>query len=561
MCDHDNPNLNRKPKQAVEGARLQDGKAHTKHHTRWSRRGFLGSLGLAGAGSVCLGGLNILSAKASPLMAALNQADGDRILVLVRLKGGNDGLNTIVPLYQYDYYANIRPTLRIPENQLFNLSDELGLSPSLSDTNSLWQEGRMKVLNSVGYADQNLSHFRSSDIWATADLTDESATNGWLGNYFADAYPDYLVNPPTAPPAVQIGQSNIFFGTLNGSQTDLGFSVSDPIELYEIAQNGQLYDVLDVPECYYGDQVSYLRAVTNSTYNYAEAIHEAYQNGANAVEYSPNSLSDQLAMIARLIKGGLGTKIYMVSIGGFDTHAEQAATHDTLLQMVGRGMSDFYADLSANDFGETAGNVLSVTFSEFGRTIEENSTFGTDHGASAPMLFFGGGLDEGPQILGQTASLTDTDNVGNLKHHVDFRSVYATLLESWLCVEPDAVDAVFGQAIERIDGLVKDCQSNQTPTSISALDAAGDFDHWVEFDGGRSILHIELKRDAAVHVEVYNIGGKPVAQLFSGYQAAGRHQLDFSPRAQRLPVGAYVYHIRFDNRETAAGRLMNFGGR
>ena len=207
--------------------------SHDQEHATWNRRSFIQALGLAGAGSIMLGGTNVSASAPSPLSVALSQSENDNILVIIRLKGGNDGLNTIVPLYDYDTYANLRPTIRHQENELLSLSPDFAIPSYMNALESVWGEGNMKVIHGVGYPDQSLSHFRSSDIWASTDAINDEQT-GWWGRYFEDLYPDYLINPPEIPPAIQIGSiGNLIF---EGTNSNYAFSVTDPEQLANLAQ-------------------------------------------------------------------------------------------------------------------------------------------------------------------------------------------------------------------------------------------------------------------------------------------------------------------------------------
>ena len=208
MCNHkttDNKNMR-------HGAALEHGKAHEKDHQQWSRRSFLRNVGLAGTMSMMLGKFPLTAMSNSPLTYALSNTNSDRVLVLIRLKGGNDGLNTIIPLFDYGTYINKRPTIGLPQNQIINLNDEFGIPNYMEGLEGLWQNGQMKVVNSVGYPDQNLSHFRSSDIWASGSDSNELDSSGWLGRFLNNQFPDYISNPPEQPPAIQIGGTgNIIF--------------------------------------------------------------------------------------------------------------------------------------------------------------------------------------------------------------------------------------------------------------------------------------------------------------------------------------------------------------
>ncbi|MEL6867307.1 MAG: DUF1501 domain-containing protein, partial [Bacteroidota bacterium] len=372
MCDY---NKNKKR----FGSAIEHGKAHESDHRSWSRRSFLKNVGMVGSASLVLGNLPLTAFGASPLAMALNEGPSDRILILIRLNGGNDGLNTIIPLYDYDNYRNLRPTIGIAESDYTKLSDEFAIPNTLLDLNPLWQEGKMKVVNTVGYPNQNLSHFRSSDIWASASDANVNDTSGWLGRYLSNIYPDFLENPPEIPPAIQIGGvGNLAFNDLESNS--MAVKLDDPDQLFEIAQNGQLYDTQNLPDCHFGEQLGYIRNVTNNTFKYAEIIKQAYDNGSNAVEYEGN-LGQQLGLIARLIKGNLGTKFYMVTLDGFDTHANQSFYHPLLMLQLSGAISQFYQDLGTSSHDK---EVLCMTISEFGRRIEQNASGGTDQVAASP---------------------------------------------------------------------------------------------------------------------------------------------------------------------------------
>jgi len=534
MCDQHKNNKKLRP-----GSVLAHGKAHEEDHKRWSRRSFLKNVGLAGGASIMLGKLPIFASGSSLLNMALTNSPSDRVLVLIRLKGGNDGLNTVIPLFDYDTYANFRPSIRIPESGLFHLSDEFGMPNYMNPLQPMWEEGKMKVIHSVGYPNQNLSHFRSSDIWASASDSDVVENSGWMGRYFTELYPDFLNNPPEIPPAVQIGSiGNLTF--LNSNNVNMAMSVTDPEQLFEIAQTGQLYNLQDLPECFYGDQIGYMRAVANTTFIYAEALKTAFDASTNAVEYDAG-IGEQLSLVARLIKGNLGTKIYMVSLDGFDTHAEQPDQHQLLLSSVAKAVKDFYADLATADWDK---DVLGMTFSEFGRRIEQNGSNGTDHGAAAPMMLFGEGLN-GNGFSGTQPDLHNLDEVGNLVFGTDFRQVYATVLEQWLCIDPALIDTVLGQSFERISDLGMNCIA----TATSEAFATPTVQHKALYGDGQILIQYKLPGSMQVKVEIFNVLGQPVSTLFEGHQLQGEHQVTFKEHsAARIASGVYYYRILADGK-------------
>ncbi len=525
-------NINKDP--ARRGSTLEDSKAHKQDHRKWSRRSFLRNMSIAGGSSVVLGGVPVFASGTSALGMALSNLTHERVLVLIRLKGGNDGLNTIIPLFDYDTYANFRPLLRIPEVQTFNLSDEIAMPNYMNALEPMWAEGRMKVIHSVGYPDQNLSHFRSSDIWASASDEDEVINSGWLGRYFNELYPDFLANPPEVPPAVQIGSiGNMTF--LNPSSVNMAMSVINPVQLFEIAQTGLLYDVSNLPECVYGEQVGFVRAVANTTFTFAGAIKDAFEASSNSVDYGNSFIGEQLALVARLIKGNLGSRIYMVSLDGFDTHANQPGIHEALLASVANAVKNFFDDLAS---GGVAKDVLGMTFSEFGRRIEENASEGTDHGAAAPIMLFGEGLN-GNGFSGTKPDLHNLDNVGNLVFGTDFRQVYASVMEHWLCINPAITDEVLGQNFERITDLGLTCQT----TPVNEPDYIPAIEHKALYGDGQVSIQYLLPSPGKVKVGIFNVLGQPVQTLFDGYQLAGQHQVSFREQQSRIASGVYYYRI------------------
>ena len=509
--------------------------AHDQEHATWNRRSFIQALGLAGAGSMILGGTNVSATAPSPLSVALSESENDNILVIIRLKGGNDGLNTIVPLYDYDTYANLRPTIRHQENELLSLSSEFAIPSYMNALESVWGDGNMKVIHGVGYPDQNLSHFRSSDIWASADAINVEPT-GWWGRYFEDLYPDYLINPPEVPPAIQIGSvGNLIF---KGSDSNYAFSVNNPDQLATIAQTGGLHDLENLPECLYGDQLLYLRSQTNTTFTYAQVISDAYTSSSNQAAYVQDKLSDQLAIIARMIKGGLGTKVYMVTLDGFDTHADQVEKQRDLHQDLANSIKHFYEDLAAQGYDD---KVLGMTISEFGRRPYENGSNGTDHGAASPTFLFGAGLN-GNGFVGAHPDIDASawDNNNNLIPSTDFRDVYASVLTDWFCLDPSIVSTILLNENYQTLNLGFNCQGLRIPDFSNT----SQFSHVATYKDNRTFIEINMQNTAHVEITLFNILGQEVVTLGNEILHPGKHNIDVKARANtRLGYGQYIYRI------------------
>lgn len=525
---------------------LSDVEKHAKEHKKWNRRSFLQALGLVGGGTMMLGGSTLTASRPSPLATALSQAVSDRVLVLIRLEGGNDGLNTIVPVYDYDVYANLRPSIRLPENSLYSLSPDFGMPDFMTDLQGVWGNGSMKVVHGVGYQDSSLSHFRGSDIWASTQA-DEINETGWFGRYFEELYPDYIVNPPEIPAAVQIGSvGNLIF---EGVDNNYAFTVANPNQLENIAENGTLHDMTNLPDCTYGEKLQFMRGTANTTFTYAGEIHSAYASSTNGVEYIDERLGRQLAIVARMIKGNLGTKVYMVTIGGFDTHADQAGAHEYLLHNLANSVKLFFDDLKLTGHDE---DVLAMTISEFGRRPDENGSNGTDHGAAAPLMLFGPGLN-GNGFIGNHPSLTSLDNNGNLVYNIDFRQVYATVMQEWLCIDAAVVNqALLGSSYERVD-LGFGCSG----TIDDGPDTIG-FEHFALYEDNKTIIKIRNPETQHTVVKLYNIIGQEVSTLKNEMLMAGEHEIDVKQAVgSRLATGQYIYRISVGNNNFSKSILVH----
>jgi len=506
---------------------------HDKEHSTWSRRSFIQALGLAGAGGIMLGHASVSASKPSPLSVALAASENENILVIIRLKGGNDGLNTIVPIYDYATYANLRPNIRHQQNNLINLNADFAIPSYMGGLESVWGDGKMKVIHGVGYPQQNLSHFRSAAIWASTDDVNVENT-GWWGRYFEDLYPDYLVNPPEIPPAVQIGSiGDLIF---EGNDSNYAFSVANTEQLANVAQNGVQHDVTNLPDCVYGDKLLFMRATTNTTVRYSSVINNAYMASNNSSSYSDENLAKQLAIVARLIKGNLGTKVYMVTLDGFDTHANQTDDQRALLEDLSDSIKDFYDDLAATGMDD---KVLTMTISEFGRRPYENGSNGTDHGAASPVMLFGSGLD-GNGFVGTHPNLTEWDADDNLIPTTDFRDVYSTVLTEWFCLDPSVVSSILlNQNYQTLDMGIT-CQ-NLSSTNFNDTTR---FVHVPIYQNDRTFIEINMPNTANVDIRLYDMMGREVGMLENNILYPGKYSIDVKEKIRtRLSYGQYIYRI------------------
>jgi len=348
-----------------------------------------------------------------------------RTLVVVNLQGGNDGLNTLVPYGDPSYYR-IRPTINVAAGEVLRLNGDLGLNPNLSGLKALYDQQRLAILQGVHYPNPNLSHFRSTEIWQTA-APDHIVDTGWAGRYLDSAglpksdlfkglaigpiLPKMLVANDSDVPTVESFRAGGFGGTRS-----------------EQAHADQILNGAGNQYPFQSPYLSLVQEVEHDANASSNALPHLVAGYKPAVEYPKTPFAQGLNLAAAVVASGVGTKVIYLSLGSFDTHANQRGTQDRLLQQFGDGIKAFYDDLAAHSLD---GEVLTMTFSEFGRRVEENANRGTDHGTAAPMFVVGGGVRGG--IYGDHPSLTDLD-FGNLKWHTDFRSVYATVLQSWLGV-------------------------------------------------------------------------------------------------------------------------------
>ena len=519
------------------GAALEHGIAHTREHQLWTRRDFLSATGLLGAGSLFLGKMPVRAFQPTPLLAGLSADEAnDRILLLIRLDGGNDGLNTVIQRGNSDYYA-LRPTLALQENELWNLSPEYGMPSGTNALQPMWSDGMMKVIFNVGYSNPNYSHFRSSDIIATASDSNEVKSTGWLGRFLNYEYPAFLETPPTIPPALQIGvQANLLFAADNAN---MALAVSSPQEFYQIAQTGHLYPLDTLGNTLRELELIYVRQTANAAFRYAESIKKAYSSGKNQVDYpAGNKLAEELAIIARLIKGNLGTRIFMVNFADFDTHGQQRANHLNLLQQLAAGVKAFFDDLAYGSSG-LENKVLGMTFSEFGRSIYENGSKGTDHGWGTHSLLFGGEIGNG--FTGQYQDLSNPDPVGDPPYSVEFRTLYASVLQDWMGGSPELSAYILGQPTPTIAGLVPALPPAPGGSNPGAL--LGHFPHPTL--PGTIEIRYALGQDGDVRLLLLNMAGQAVRTLINTFQTKGSYTYLFKPAEWYVTPGTYLYRLQF----------------
>ena len=348
---------------------------------------------------------------------------GDQVLVVVQLTGGNDGLNTIVP-YADDVYHRSREVLAIKPKDVLKIDDYLGFHPALKGFSKLLDAQRLSIIQGIGYPDPDRSHFSSMDIWHTARRKAEPNPLGWLGRYLDDA----LTGNAGDVPALHLGPEDQPLAL--AAETVHATSVQS-IEKFRLnfGEGDEVRRAIEQSVTAKRDSDELLSFVQDSTASAlvsSRRVEEVIGKYETPVKYPTSDLGKKLSTVAQMIDSGMSTRVYYVALDGFDTHSTQAAAHEGLLTQLGEATSAFFDDLTHH--GHTD-RVLLLTFSEFGRRVKENASKGTDHGAAAPMFLMGGRVKHGLQ--GAHPSMTDLVD-GDLKHHTDFRQVYATVLEDWL---------------------------------------------------------------------------------------------------------------------------------
>ncbi|MBL0152201.1 MAG: DUF1501 domain-containing protein [Chitinophagaceae bacterium] len=352
---------------------------------------------------------------------------GNKVVVILQLSGGNDGLNTVIPI-RNDIYYKARPKLGILKDKALGLTDEVGLHPALTAFADFYHDGNLGIMNSVGYPNPDRSHFRSMDIWQTASLSTEYKTTGWLGRYL-DAQCKNCDKPTQA-----IEIDDILSLAMKGENVN-GLALKDPQRLYGTANEKFFKEVMKNSTDPSGEQpADYLYKTMAETLSSADYIFKQSRLHPSQTEYPKTDLGNSLKTIASLIFSEINTKVYYVSLGSFDTHFNQDAQQQRLFTEMNGAVQAFVKDLKLNNRFD---DVLLFTFSEFGRRVEQNASQGTDHGTANNMFLVGGGLKQKGMING-LPDLADLDE-GDLKYKVDFKNVYATVLNKWLGTDDQAI--------------------------------------------------------------------------------------------------------------------------
>ena len=509
-----------------------------------NRKDFLKNIAL-GTASATFGSYTVKAASHGLSWLEDTAYDTDRVLVIIRLAGGNDGLNTLIPMDQYDKYVKARANVAIPPAKTLAMKNNttLAMHPSMPEIRDLYAEGKVKIVQSVGYPKPDYSHFRSTDIWMTGADSDQLLNTGSLGRYLKTEYPNYPIGYPNKtmpdPLCIEIGysQSLIFQGPLTG----MGFTIKSPDDFYQLIDGVQT----PAPATPAGEQLDYVRLVKSQSNQYGKLIKDTY---AKVTQHKPypteNKLGDQLKIVAGLIAGGLKTRIYMVTLDGFDSHDNQVISGDTtkgehseLLKTLSQAVKAFQDDLT---FLKVENRVLTMTMSEFGRRIKSNSSLGTDHGAAAPMLLFGSAVKSG--ILGENPFIpTNATDEDNIPMQFDFRSIYYTILKEWFCVNSQNLQEIMLKNYQTLDILKPTAcittavhEANQIAGAVVLTTYPNPFVNRIKIDF--------VSTGGQVLIQIMNAAGQTIATLVRDYFPAGEHSTEWESDA-----AAGLYYVRFQN--------------
>ncbi|MBL7826931.1 MAG: DUF1501 domain-containing protein [Saprospiraceae bacterium] len=546
------------------------------------RRNFLKIFPAASVSPFMVNGFPMRPFSNSKISQVLNSCDGinDRVLVLIQLKGGNDGLNCVIPIPQYDAYAELRPIIKVPETgpekfiRLDNTlpsADQVGLHPTMSGMKEMYDKGWMSIVQAVGYESMNGSHFKGTDLWMSGgDGTPDhfNIRSGWMARALQAMYPNIQGAPippdQVYPLGIQIGDPNpsLGFHAETDHQNVINLYGQDPAGFYTLVQTIGGTPLANLPDSEYGDELEYIMGVEKAVDEYSVYITQAFNAGSNAItSYPQTTLAYQLKTVARLIKGGCKTKIYLCNMGGFDTHGDQLAPegivteggHADLLRTLSDAVRYFFNDLHEMGLGE---QVAACTFSEFGRCARENGSKGTDHGTLAPMFIFGEAIKAGVQ--GTNVDLANLAGDNQLQGmQFDYRQVFTTLLQDWLGASNEVLATTLFTDYAKLPFV--DANFVVSPDCY----IGGTVDVWegaivknsMKVSPNPAVVRAEVSFHAHQPFEgkltVHSLGGAVVSSMLVNVQpGTNRYFLD----VRTLP--AATYFVRLENRRTGAAEVI-----
>ena len=514
-----------------------------KQSKKLNRRDFIKLSSIASASlPIALSGFPLFSNK-KPNNFNFSE-DNDNILVLIQLQGGNDGLNTIFDLNEYDNLQNVRSNIIIPENELLTINSTIRFHPSMGGLKELWDEEKLGIVQNVGYPNQNRSHFRSTDIWNSASDANDYISSGWIGRFFDinhASYPsDYPNTVNTDPFAITIGK--IVSETCQGQSANFSMALTDPNN----PGTALVSNTGTIPDNCYGDALTFVNETISQTNAYAEVIVNAANSGNNlSTKYTDTNLSEKLKNVAKLIAGGLKTKVYVVQIGGFDNHDNQVVAgntktgeHAELLQELSDAICAFQDDLKLLNIED---KVIGMTYSEFGRRIRSNAALGTDHGNAAPLFVFGACAKN--NILGDTPEIdTAVDISEGVQMQYDFRNIYSTMLTDWLGATNTEANTVLFNDFDSLPILKEGCNGTLSDEDVFFEE----FNLNVYPNPTINEVNINFKgNNNIIKITLYNSIGAVIKNITNTVYTSQKHTLKVNLNS--LPKGNYFIHYQSKN--------------
>lgn len=508
------------------------------------------------------------------LEAAIQSVDlaNDHVLVLIQLTGGNDGLNTILPLETFGNLWAARQSIIVPDNQFLvsKLSKRIAFHPAIEGLRNMFDESKLRIVNSVGYPNPDFSHFKSNDIWMSGSNSNQTLSTGWMGRFLSTEFANYPENYPNNnfpdPPAIVTASSLPLL--LQGDSTNFGEVVIDPSNNYQIFNNK--FPFVSTGKA--AKEIEFLRQTSLLANKYSTKLFDSTAKVGQQKQYPDTNLGSQLKNIAKLVASGVKTKIYIASMTGFDTHANQVekyepwkGNHANLLKELSEAIVAFQTDLKYLGISK---RVIGATFSEFGRRVGSNGSLGSDHGAAAPMIVFGdqalGGIAGDNPMIEQYANPST-----NVPMQFDFRSVFSSILKDWFCVNQNLLESVFMKNLQYIPivanfdclGITGNEENEDKDTLIDIYRPDGNSStqkilssETTLVDGNRIMTYsnpfhksIKLEFESTgghCILQIFNSLGQQIAIVIEGNFPKGYYKSAFD--GEHLPDG--LFHVRFQNK-------------
>lgn len=517
------------------------------------RRDFIKKTIPLGTSPLILSGMPVsVMAETSNLSALINAGSiSDRCLVLVFLDGGNDGINTLIPIDQYDILMRDgsggdsqplrRPDLMIPEDNILKLDglSNTGLHSKMDKFQNLFNEDKLGFVRNVGYPNPNKSHFRSTDIWNSASSSEEFVFSGWFGRYLSNDHPSYPEGYPNNefpdPLALTIGRTAS--NTCQGPIVNMGMAIKNLSSFVDIKEGDG-----EVPNTPYGHELQYIRTASKLTNDYFDRLEEAANYGGDSkIEYPELYLAQQLKIVAQLIAGGLKSKVFVVRLGGFDTHDNQVESgspetgrHAQLMEELSESVYAFQQDVIDRGLEE---RVLTMTYSEFGRRVFQNKSYGTDHGEAAPMFFMSPFVNPNP-----IGSLPSLEYIDNIEFEHDFRSVYGSILMDWFGTEETTIRSILYEDFKYIPILVGTRTSTKEPHPMSKRIEA----YPNPFQNNLNIK-IDIKRGDTL-LKIVDSSGRDIKEIVNKKLKHGVHEFRYD--GTHLSNGLYFILLENEGRRS-----------